>query len=151
MDENETPGSCDENEAPGSYEVGYGKPPKNTRFQKGVSGNPKGRPKKALDFDAALLREARTLVTINENGRKVRLSKHELIAKQLTNGAIKGNNSGMRLYVDISRQASERVALLEAQQAKELERSKDSKNFSTEELERLLATILEREEKDRKK
>ena len=27
------------------YEVGYGKPPKHTRFKKGQSGNPKGRPK----------------------------------------------------------------------------------------------------------
>ena len=27
------------------YEVGYGKPPKNTQFQPGQSGNPKGRPK----------------------------------------------------------------------------------------------------------
>ncbi len=24
------------------YEVGYGKPPKNTQFKKGKSGNPKG-------------------------------------------------------------------------------------------------------------
>lgn len=28
-----------------AYEVGYGKPPKRTRFQPGVSGNPKGRGK----------------------------------------------------------------------------------------------------------
>ena|SRR5437868_14511965 len=32
------------------YEVGYGKPPKNSQFQKGVSGNPTGRPKKARDL-----------------------------------------------------------------------------------------------------
>ena len=30
----------------GDYKVGYGKPPRNTRFKKGVSGNPTGRPKR---------------------------------------------------------------------------------------------------------
>jgi hypothetical protein len=29
-----------------SYEVGYGKPPRNTQFQKGLSGNPKAVPRK---------------------------------------------------------------------------------------------------------
>jgi hypothetical protein len=53
-----------------SYEVGYGKPPKNGRFQKGVSGNPKGRPKKSLNFDDELIRESNSMMTINENGRR---------------------------------------------------------------------------------
>ena len=30
------------------YEVGYGKPPKDTQFRKGASGNPGGRPRKRL-------------------------------------------------------------------------------------------------------
>ncbi len=30
----------------GEYEIGYGKPPKHTRFQKGVCPNPRGRGKK---------------------------------------------------------------------------------------------------------
>lgn len=32
----------------GNYEIGYKKPPKHTRWQKGQSGNKKGRPKKKL-------------------------------------------------------------------------------------------------------
>lgn len=31
------------------YEVGFGKPPKEKRWRKGQSGNPSGRPRKAVD------------------------------------------------------------------------------------------------------
>lgn len=141
----------DEKETPDDYEVGYRKPPKHTRFQKGASGNPNGRPKKALDFDAALLREARTIITINENGRQIRISKHDLIVKQLTNGAIKGNNSGLRMYLDAYRQASEKAALLEAERARGLERYNDAKNSTDEELISIILASQEAEKKDRKK
>jgi hypothetical protein len=40
----------------GDYEVGYGKPPKHTRFKPGQSGNPKGRPKASKDFRSLLHR-----------------------------------------------------------------------------------------------
>lgn len=94
------------------FEVGYGKPPKHTRFKKGKSGNPTGRPKKAQDFDAALLREARSPITINENGRQVRLSKHDVIIKQLINNAMKGKNSDLRMFREAYREACEKAALL---------------------------------------
>jgi hypothetical protein len=102
-----------------SYEVGYGKPPWNTQFKKGVSGNPKGRPRKALDFDHALLRESRAYVTINENGRPRRISKHDLVIKQLLNKAISGNIPAARTYFDRHQIASEKVALLEVAQARD--------------------------------
>jgi hypothetical protein len=133
-----------------SYEVGYGKPPRNTQFQKGVSGNPKGRPKKTLDFDHALLRESRVSVTLNENGRRLRITKHELLLRQLLNKAIGGNISAARIYLPLSQVSFEKVALLEATQAREAERRSDVRNLTDEELERRIFE-LEKEEKKQKK
>jgi Family of unknown function (DUF5681) len=38
-----------------SYEVGYGRPPAEHRFPKGVSGNPKGRAKGTQNWGSKLL------------------------------------------------------------------------------------------------
>ena len=59
---------------PGDYEVGYGKPPVESRFKKGRSGNPRGRPKKELDMRALLQELAQQEVSVTLNGRKVRIS-----------------------------------------------------------------------------
>jgi hypothetical protein len=80
-----------EKNTPDSYDIGYGKPPRDTQFKKGVSGNPKGRPKKALDFEHELIKESKSLMTINENGRSKRISKHKAVIKQLINKAMSGN------------------------------------------------------------
>jgi Family of unknown function (DUF5681) len=134
-----------------SYEVGYRKPPKNTRFRKGFSGNLAGRPKRAPDFDAALLREAKSRITIIENGRRIRVSKHDIIVKQFTNNAMKGKGSDLRMFREAYRQACEKDALLEAQRTKDLERHNDLENLTIEELERLYTDVLKAEEKAKKK
>ena len=76
----------------GSYEVGHGKPPQNTQFQKGISGNPRGRPKKSLNFDDELIRESNFLMLINENGQRKRISKIQGIFKRMTNQALIGRS-----------------------------------------------------------
>lgn len=139
-----------EKNTPDSYEVGYGKPPENTQFKKGVSGNPKGRPKKALDFDHELLGESKMFVTINENGRR-RISKHAAVIKQMMNQAMKGNIPAARIYLDHRQVASEKAALVEAAQARDLERHNDVKELTREELMGILAAGRKDREEERKK
>ena len=46
------------------YEVGYGKPPRHTRFVKGQSGNPRGRPPGAKNMKTLLTKALNELVLV---------------------------------------------------------------------------------------
>ena len=82
--------------------VGYGNPPKATRFQKGRSGNPTGRPKRIRTQLEVLRRELAQRVTVTEGGRKRRLTKGELVAKQLVTRAVKGEVAALRMMLRMS-------------------------------------------------
>ena len=57
------------------YDVGYGKPPLHTRFRKGQSSNPKGRSKGTKNFATIFMTAMSQSVTINENGKRKKISK----------------------------------------------------------------------------
>jgi len=71
--------------------VGYGKPPTHTRFQKGQSGNPRGRPKGVGDFHKDLLAELAETIQVTEGGKVKRITKQRALIKALTTGGIKGD------------------------------------------------------------
>jgi hypothetical protein len=85
------------------YAVGYAKPPSNTRFKPGQSGNPGGRPKGAKNFSTAIEDALRARVTVTENGKRRRLSKREVIAKRLVNRAAEGDLRALPLVLNEAR------------------------------------------------
>lgn len=52
------------------YEIGYGRPPRHSRFKPGQSGNPKGRPRGRKNVHTILEETLYRPVPITENGRK---------------------------------------------------------------------------------
>ena len=88
-----------------SYEVGFKKPPKATRFQKGKSGNPSGRPKKAPQLiDPALLLETidNEEIAVKIDGKWTQMTKAEIQFRQLFANAMKGNLTAARLLANMA-------------------------------------------------
>jgi hypothetical protein len=75
----------------GDYEIGYGKPPRETRFKQGQSGNVGGRPRGSKNLATVMLKELSERLTISENGRQRKITKREALIKQVINKAVAGN------------------------------------------------------------
>jgi hypothetical protein len=52
-----------------AFEIGYRRPPPEHQFRKGVSGNPRGRPKESTNLVTLLQKELKAPIQITENGR----------------------------------------------------------------------------------
>jgi hypothetical protein len=77
------------------YEIGYCKPPQNTRFKPGQSGNPKGKPKGAKNLATIVDKAIKERVVVNENGKRRSVSKLEIAVKQLVNKAVLGDQKAI--------------------------------------------------------
>jgi hypothetical protein len=94
----------------GEYEVGYGKPPSATRFQKGQSGNPKGRPKGVKNLSTILEEELEQKVAVTENGRRKKITKRRATVKQLVNKAASGDHRSVQILINSLNDAEKRAA-----------------------------------------
>ncbi|WP_018406929.1 DUF5681 domain-containing protein [Methylocystis rosea] len=94
--------------------ITFGEPiptlPKTTRFQKGQSGNPKGRPKKTssspfhpriepLPIQELILKEAERGVTIREGDSVSVIPAKQALIRALQNAALKGNPHAQRTWL----------------------------------------------------
>ena len=71
--------------------VGYKNPPVETRFKKGVSGNPSGRPRKRKSPTDEIQQVLSRTVTMRENGRVKKVPLTTALATQLVQAALAGD------------------------------------------------------------
>ena len=85
------------------YEIGYGKPPRQTRFAKGQSGNPRGRPPGAKNLTTLLNEALDERVLVTENGGRRKVSKRQAIVTQLVNRAATADFRAIKMLLDFAR------------------------------------------------
>ena len=78
-------------EPPSDYQVGYGKPPRHTQFQKGRSGNPRGMPKGSQNAARLARRILDEKIVVRENGKRIAITRREAMLKQLANKGLLGD------------------------------------------------------------
>jgi Family of unknown function (DUF5681) len=81
--------------------VGYRRPPVHSRFKKGQSGNPRGRPNRVPDFmeDAAEILGG--TVTGQAKGKPITLPAVQAMFRTLCRQALKGDNQALRRVIEL--------------------------------------------------
>lgn len=82
----------------GHYEVGYGRPPKHTRFKPGQSGNSRGRPLGRVSQSRLVRKVALTWVTVRQGPEVKRLRNIDLVIESVRREAARGNPTALQLY-----------------------------------------------------
>ena len=85
------------------YKVGYGKPPRQSRFAKGQSGNPRGRLPGAKNMKTLLTKALNELVVVTDHGGRRKVSKREAIVTQLVNRSAKADFKAIQILLGLLR------------------------------------------------
>lgn len=95
------------------YNVGYRKPPEQSKFVKGKSGNPKGRPKGSGNLSTLIQKSGLRRVNVVVNGRKKSVTLIEACILQLTQKAVSGDVKTILQFLSLLKEAAEeqRIAI----------------------------------------
>jgi hypothetical protein len=86
---------------PRDYEVGYKKPPKETRFKNGNNANPRGRPRGSKNLAKLLEQALDTSVVIVEDGTRRRRTKRDVVIEQLVDRSASADLRATKLLLDM--------------------------------------------------
>jgi Family of unknown function (DUF5681) len=97
---------------PGKYAIGYGKPPSRTRFRKGTSGNPGGRPRgmTAGRATALAIKEAYRPVTVREGDKVITMPAIQAVLRSQIALAAKGNGPAQRALIEVIQTIEREIA-----------------------------------------
>jgi hypothetical protein len=81
------------------YAVGYRKPPRQTQFKKGQSGNPNGRARGSKNLATLIMAALNEPVVVTQNGRRKTITKLEAMTTQLANTGASGDSKATQLLL----------------------------------------------------
>jgi len=115
--------------------VGYGRPPSATRFRKGQSGNPKGRPKGRKSVGKIFRDALHRIIEVREGDRVRAMPKIEAVIEVNLNKALKGDHRSFAKLMDVA----DRLGIVELQpEERQIFISKDKIDAAREKVARLI-------------
>ena len=87
-----------------AYVVGYGRPPTDSRFQPGTSGNPRGRRKGSKNLKTLIRKALTASISIREGTKTRRVSKIEGVVLHQLQSALKGDDRSAMAVIKMAMQ-----------------------------------------------
>jgi Family of unknown function (DUF5681) len=84
-----------------TYDVGFGKPPRQTRFGIGNQAGRRGRPKGSENLATIVEEEFDAVIEVTESGKRRMCSKRRVGVRQLANKIATGDIKALALYIEL--------------------------------------------------